>query len=323
MTEISFFEKIGAHIRYWFDFLQMVTNVMKTFQNPLEILSKIFNNNFPIDARLKKGTKIQLKSFSSMYLISNIPKNNQIDYNIEKNFVTIYTENKLNIEKIIFYGGLDNGDIVNTFLKKDYAKILVNQKTVLDIGANIGDTAIFYALNGAKKIVGIEPFPKNFDYAKKNVDVNNFNQIIHLIQAGCASKNGIIKIDPECKSNIESKISNFEKGIETPMITIENIIKKFKIPKNSILKIDCEGCEYDIIENISSEIISYFDNIQIEYHNGYKKLKRKLESFGYTVKVTKPHATNVILSICNLFKSRNYKTNEKIGYAGFIFAFKQ
>ena len=70
------------------------------------------------------------------------------------------------------------------------------------------------------------------------------------------------------------------------------------------------------------ETISYFNSIQIEYHNGFKKLKKKLEDFGYTVQVTKPHATNVILSIYNLFKSKKLKNNEKIGYTGFIFAFK-
>ena len=106
------------------------------------------------------------------------------------------------------------------------------------------------------------------------------------------------------------------------MIPLQDIINKYKIPKSSVLKIDCEGCEYDIIENISSETISYFSNIQIEYHLGYKKLKNKLESFGYTVKVSKPHATNVILTIYNFFKSKDVKIDEKIGYAGFIFAFK-
>ena len=322
MAEISFFEKIGAHIRYWIDFFKMISNVWETFQNPLEILTKLFKNNFPINARLKNNTKIQLKSFSAMYLISNIPKNIEVDYNIEIDYVTLFMKNESNTKKIIFHGGLNNGDIVNTFFKKDYANISVNQKTVLDIGVNIGDTAIFYALSGAKKVIGIEPFPKNFDYAQKNININNLTHIIDVIQAGCSSKNEIIKIDPEYQSNIESKITNFEKGVDTPMLTIENIIKKYEIPKNSILKIDCEGCEYDIIENIPLEIISYFSSIQIEYHQGYKKLKRKLENFGYTVNTTKPHATNVILSIYNLFRSKNIIMDKKIGYAGFIFAFK-
>ena len=322
MTEISFFEKINAHIRYWFDFFQMILSVKKTFQNSSKILFKSFKNDFPISANLKNGKKIQLQSFSSMHLISNIPKNEQVEYDIEKNNVTIYLKNESHTNKIIFEGGLDNGDIVHTFFKKDYDQILVNERTVLDIGANIGDTGIFYALNGAKKVIGIEPFPKNFNYAEKNIQINNLDNVITLLQAGCSSKKEIIKIDPDYQSNIESEVKNFKTGIDVPMITLQDIINKYEIPKSSVLKIDCEGCEYDIIENISSETISYFSNIQIEYHLGYKKLKTKLESFGYTVKVSKPHATNVILTIYNFFKSKDITTDEKIGYTGFIFAFK-
>jgi len=322
LTEISFFEKINAHIRYWFDFFQMILSVKKTFQNSSKILFKSFKNDFPISANLKNGKKIHLQSFSSMHFISNIPKNEQVEYDIEKNNVTIYLKNESHTNKIIFEGGLDNGDIVNTFFKKDYDQILVNERTVLDIGANIGDTGIFYALNGAKKVIGIEPFPKNFNYAEKNIQINNLDNVITLLQAGCSSKKEIIKIDPDYQSNIESEVKNFKTGIDVPMITLQDIINKYEIPKSSVLKIDCEGCEYDIIENISFETISYFSNIQIEYHLGYKKLKTKLESFGYTVKVSKPHATNVILTIYNFFKSKDITTDEKIGYTGFIFAFK-
>jgi FkbM family methyltransferase len=322
LTEIPLLEKINAHIRYWFDFFQMIVNVSKTFQNSFEILSKSFKNDFPISANLKNGKKIQLQSFSSMHLISNIPKNEQVEYDAEKNNVTIYSKNQFYNNKIIFQGGLDNGDIVNTFFKKDYGKIIVNEKTVLDIGANIGDTGIFYALNGAKKVIGIEPFPKNFDYAQQNIKINNLDNVITLLHAGCSSKKEIIKIDPDYQSNIESEAKNFKTGIDVPMVTIQDIIDTYKIPKLSVLKIDCEGCEYDIIENISFETISYFTNIQIEYHSGYEKLKNKLESFGYTVKISKPHATNVILTIYNFFKSKNSTIDEKIGYAGFIFAFK-
>lgn len=322
MTEISFFEKINAHIRYWFDFFQMILSVKKTFQNSSKILFKSFKNDFPISANLKNGKKIHLQSFSSMHFISNIPKNEQVEYDIEKNNVTIYLKNESHTNKIIFEGGLDNGDIVHTFFKKDYDQILVNERTVLDIGANIGDTGIFYALNGAKKVIGIEPFPKNFDYAQRNIQINNFDNVITLLQAGCSSKKEIVKIDPDYQSNIESEVKNFKTGIDIPMITIQDIINTYKIPKSSVLKIDCEGCEYDIIENISFETISYFTNIQIEYHLGYKKLKNKLESFGYTVKVSKPHATNVILTIYNFFKFKNVKIDKKIGYTGFIFAYK-
>ena len=54
---------------------------------------------------------------------------------------------------------------------------------------------------------------------------------------------------------------------------------------------DCEGCEYDSILETANEILQKFSHIQIEYHYGYKNLKEKLESAGFSVKVTKPYVT--------------------------------
>ncbi len=327
MTQISYSDKIMAHVKYWGDFFQMISNVRKTFQNPLKLLFRSFKNDFPINAVLKNGNKIKVKTFNSMFFISNVPKNQQINYDIEKDIVTLYQEEESIRKEIILRGGINNGDIVNTFFKKDYADISVKGKTILDIGANIGDTGIFYALNGAKKVIGVEPFPKNFQLARENVIANKLEDTIKLLQAGCSSKNGIVKIDPEYQSNIESKLRNFVNGVDVPLLTLQEIIEKFEIPKNSVLKIDCEGCEYDIIENTPIETLTHFSSMQIEYHSGFYNLKRKLESIGYKVTVTKPHATDVVNSLFSSFKlkdhnSRYKKINHKIGYSGFILAFK-
>lgn len=48
-------------------------------------------------------------------------------------------------------------------------------KTVLDIGAGCGETAFFYLLNGAKKIVAIEPNGKAIECIEKNGEKNNWN----------------------------------------------------------------------------------------------------------------------------------------------------
>ena len=150
--------------------------------------------------------------------------------------------------------------------------------------------------------------------------------MIQLVEAGCGSKNTKMSIDPEFESGIESKIMNFEKGNEIPIITIKDIIDRYSIPKNSSLKIDCEGCEYDILENISSEALSCFSNIQVEYHQGYENLKLKLESIGYEVRVTEPCATNVINTFFSIFMKKRRKIGGKlkheIGYTGFLYATK-
>jgi hypothetical protein len=55
-----------------------------------------------------------------------------------------------------------------------------------------------------------------------------------------------------------------------------------------VLKLDCEGCEYELILDTPDMILEKFESIFIEYHMGYDKLKEKLESCKFVVKTTKP-----------------------------------
>ncbi|NWJ30245.1 FkbM family methyltransferase [Marine Group I thaumarchaeote] len=142
---------------------------------------------------------------------------------------------------------------------------------------------------------------------------------IQLINAGCASKNGFIRIDPDIFNTI-STINEVSNGQEIPLVTIDEIIKKYHVLDNSILKVDCEGCEYDIIRNLSKNSFQKFSDIFIEYHNGYEELKKILEKEEFSVKITKPVATNVINSIFSFIN--NHTTKNEIGYVGFIHATK-
>jgi predicted RNA methylase len=48
-----------------------------------------------------------------------------------------------------------------------YRFLRVEGKIVIDIGVNIADSSIYFALKGADKVIAIEPFPRNYETAKK------------------------------------------------------------------------------------------------------------------------------------------------------------
>jgi len=53
-----------------------------------------------------------------------------------------------------------------------------------------------------------------------------------------------------------------------------------------VMKMDCEGCEYDAIA--SSKRVGEIKQIQIEYHYGPERLLEALKNAGFEVKATKP-----------------------------------
>ena len=51
----------------------------------------------------------------------------------------------------------------------------LNEKTVLDVGAGCGETAFFYFLHGAKKVIAIESSIKAVECLKENARTNGWN----------------------------------------------------------------------------------------------------------------------------------------------------
>jgi methyltransferase, FkbM family len=163
----------------------------------------------------------------------------------------------------------------------------VTNRTVVDVGAGIADTAIYFALRGAKRVIAFEPFPKIFDIAQKNVKANGLEDKVILVNAGCGY-DGEVRVKEDIESDASTQLRDFGEGVKIPMYSLNTIVSKFNIEKGSVLKVDCEGCEYDLFRNASREALDRFDQIAIEYHYGYKELVNILKKNGFKTKNTIP-----------------------------------
>ena len=180
---------------------------------------------------------------------------------------------------------INEGYILSVFIDEDYKFLNVDNENVIDIGANIGDSPIYFALNNANKVIALEPYPYSYNIALKNIKTNKFEDNIILLNAGYG-KDGIIYIDPNFKNTTGSNLKNVQNGKELKTISLKTLLNTYNI-ESAVLKMDCEGCEYNIL-NEDNDILRRFKRIQMEYHYGYEKIKNKLEEAGFTVKYTKP-----------------------------------
>lgn len=261
---------------FWF---KKYRNAYKSY---FQVIKKVRKNHFPINAILKNGDRVILNNIDHVALFALLEANKSCSYDRINDEITVKL-NGVNQNSIKIQGVLRNIDAVLTFSGLgSYSEIPIKDKIVIDIGASIGDTAIYFALRGAKKVIAIEPFPKNFEIAKKNTIQNNLSDKISILLAGAGAEIGTITIDPNYESSMRSKLKSFDHGVAIPIITLEKIIADNEI-SNAVLKIDCEGCEYDIMESASSKTLQKFDYIHVEYHAGYKFLKSKLQNSGFKI----------------------------------------
>ncbi|ADP77860.1 methyltransferase FkbM family [Methanothermus fervidus DSM 2088] len=178
--------------------------------------------------------------------------------------------------------------IYETFVEEQYrVRKAKDDETVIDIGGNIGDTALYFASKGYK-VYAFEPIPEVYKLALKNINLNkNLADRIKFINKAVSSSEGEIKIsyDGLEMSGGASAYTNGEKKIRVKSTTIEKIIDEYNV-KPYLLKMDCEGCEYEIIKNSD---LSMFKEIIFEYHRyenfeNPKILIDKLRNQGFKVK---------------------------------------
>ncbi|QIW24511.1 FkbM family methyltransferase [Sulfolobus sp. S-194] len=254
-----------------------LNNYRKVYSNYYSVILKRVLKNNKIKVRIRNGPKSFLGSnevakFAAIF--ANLYPNIKI-ISIDNNKITFeYLGKRVTLIDWV-YGGSD------AFI--DYNWLNVYGKTVIDVGANIGDSAIWFALNGAKKVVAIEPYLFPYRIMLKNIDANNLSDKIFALNCGIGKDNIKIKVTKEITFR-GSSLKSATEGIEIPVYTLDYVIEKYG--PFDILKMDCEGCEYDAILN--SKNLGIFRQIQIEYHYGCEKLKTKLESLEFNVKCTIP-----------------------------------
>jgi FkbM family methyltransferase len=249
----------------------------------------ILRKKYPIEARLKNGDKLLLRNELEAQIHGG--RHDGFEYDTDNDIVTLSMSSHLYDKiKIKLHGGVSNGDVRGIYLDNIYQQLPVKGMAVVDIGANIADSCIYFALSGAHKVIGLEPFPKNFLLAQQNIKLNSLSDKITVYLAGCAADNRDTIVDPDFNSGCTSILKDFKEGIKIPMLTLENVLSHNNLRNHDsyILKMDCEGCEYETVLSANKHILQKFSYMMVEYHYGYKNLQEKLEKSGFKVSVTRP-----------------------------------
>ncbi len=172
--------------------------------------------------------------------------------------------------------------IKDIFMEEEYSWLRVKDKVVVDIGANVADTPIYFAANGAKHVYGYEVYPYSYDVAKRNIRLNRLESRITFLNQGLGSKREFLNIPTDYESDSGTIIRKFNKGKRVEIVDLASVIKSYRL-QDAILKVDCQGCEYDIILNSSDSDLRKFSQIQIEYHYGHSNLEKRLSNAGFEV----------------------------------------
>jgi FkbM family methyltransferase len=157
---------------------------------------------------------------------------------------------------------LDAKDPLHLLINKVYEefeteivkKLIKKGDIVLDVGANIGYyTLIFAKLVGDKgRVYAFEPEPKNFVLLTKNIELNQYQNVM-LVQKALSDKEGIIKLnlleDNTAGHFIGSVTKNNENSIDVSVTRLDEYFNDYDGTINFI-KMDVEGAESGVIQGM-------------------------------------------------------------------------
>lgn len=176
-------------------------------------------------------------SANDISLILKVKSNFQIEQLGKDNF-------RIKNEKFELIGSFVTSGLfflVNEFLKGDYA-CDCNNMTVLDIGGFQGETAVFFTLMGAKKVIIYEPVAEHHKFILQNVARNNVNAEIH--EEGIGEVNEIKAINYETAT---VGLGFNVVGSKNMLVKIRNVSEVIESSGADIAKLDCEGGEKSLV----------------------------------------------------------------------------
>lgn len=283
---------------------KLIKRIFKTTKNPFDVLLyRAGIKNHLIIKTKGYGTFNIPEGYDNSFVfnliysyIVNIPENIKPTSEETLEFETfiqnvLNDENKtINVNGINFLNNKTVSVLSERFTDKYSIQLDVEGKVVLDLGANILDTALGFVQRGAKKVYSYEALPSTYKIAQDNLALNKQYADKIMLFNKAISKDEIFEIPDEDEvfsavaSSYNSKANKKVYKIET--ITVNQIIDM--IPEQAkLMKMDIEGSEFELIDDTHWD---YFDELLIEYHSfltgkSYTIITDKLKQLNFNVEV--------------------------------------
>ena len=131
--------------------------------------------------------------------------------------------------------------------------------TVLDVGANLGYyTALAQSiLNGAGRILALEPDPENFRFLKATMSLNPHPEIVTCYPAAASDQEGRLRLHTSADNRGDNRMYANELAngfVEVDVTTVDRLVAQAGHPVIDLVKIDVQGYEFSVVTGMRQTI---------------------------------------------------------------------
>lgn len=200
-------------------------------------------------------------------------------------------------EEGIFICGDKSIHGASTLYEKELRKYFdLKEGVFIDVGANFGKYTIVLArqLGDKGEVVSIEPEERSVDLIKKNIVLNNLENV-RVIGKACSSKDGKATLwleDTKYSGGLHSLKKNKD-HVRKKTIDIEkldSIVARLNLDRVDLIKIDVEGLESEVLLGAKKTLKKYHPKIIFESgKDSISNVLGILGKFKYRVKKLDPN----------------------------------
>jgi len=190
----------------------------------------------------------------------------------------------------------DASVLAEVFLEDCYIQDLAlsPNPVIVDVGGFIGDFALYAVKRlNARRVIVYEPAPKNWALLIKNIAQNGYEDRIEAVNKA-VTDGGDVMLNIDAPNEHTWIVSAYDPTDEplspVPGISLRELLRDHAVESVDLLKMDCEGAEYAIIESTPTDIFSRIRNIVFEYHQfpGFQpklsSARQRLRREGYALR---------------------------------------
>lgn len=199
----------------------------------------------------------------------------------------------------------DESFVANVVGKREYTpagyEVGVND-TVIDIGGNIGTFAVTAAKAArAGRVLAFEPSRPNFNLLNENLKLND----VKNVETYCVAVSDRVgsaafySYDDEGGHNTltPGKLGPMERVDMVPTVPLALILDQYKVRVCDLMKMDCEGAEYEIFAALPDAYWPRIRRLSMEFHGKdieearvkVAVLVKQLEAHGFRIDSFEEH----------------------------------
>jgi FkbM family methyltransferase len=160
---------------------------------------------------------------------------------------------------------------------------------LLDVGANVGVTALCLSRIPGARVVCFEPVPETCAELRANLDHNGAANVA-VVEAALGPRNGRARLWVPAHESVGARL--WEEGTEPSGRFIE--VRTLDLAtalaeaggRVGLMKLDCEGGEHDLIAQLTPQLAARLPRLSLEVHDrgegrDLRSLGRRLQELGY------------------------------------------